>query len=653
MTVKEANRLTLGDISRQMGLNLPQERVMNEEGEETINSEYLPDLATEHPPDSQPIARKPQLKFILILMGVSAVVGLFALFMMGSGGNQQVSMPKPTPTPSYVDDKEQEIAFLKSQMSIEAQKQALAGNPTPIPTPTPTPSVATSTPTTTSAIVAPENLPTTTSPTTPPVTPAPRTVRARSSTQREPVADRANRSYSPPSSDSRGNYATPVTYRGQSLPPPRFSPVPDPRGYSRQPTYNRPLPSSVSRSLRRDTQGQSQPIAKQQQEIASLKQQQEIASLKQQISQLKENQPNNPAVTPQTAPPQPDTGTNPKPTIEPVEPVQPTTIPQTTPAEPVIPPPILAIGSRVRGRLISPLQISQSQPQGSTGQGDTHQVFVQTTEAITTTQGWQIPPGAIVAMKVGVADNGLVTGESQGVWYGNHPVNLTVGALSLSSVSDEPLIAQAIAPNSGNISRAENEAMLWGVVGQVGHTLSQPDSQISINNGGTITTATNNKPNIIGAVLDGAFNSKAEARKEEARKRRELALSRPPIWNLPAKTEVMLIANAPDSDRALISAQVPTNSFDFQSVQPPLAEQTQPVVVPEEGISEPSPSSTTAEVLDSQQLPDSLMFLETTDEVESMPPQDQNASDVDPNSEPTPVDCPDTWGNRSYPHVCE
>jgi hypothetical protein len=278
----------------------------------------------------------------------------------------------------------------------------------------------------------------------------------------------------------------------------------------------------------------------------------------------------------------------------------------------------------------------------------THQVYITTTESLTTTQGWQVPPGAIVAVKVSIAPNGLVTGESQGIWYGNHPVKLPAGALSLSSVNDDPLIAQAINPNSRAIARAENEAMLWGAVGQVGRVLSQPDTSVSINNGGVTTTSTSNKPNVVGAILDGAFNNKASSRKEEAQKRRELALSTPPIWVLPAGTEVLLVANPPSSSE--IENQVGESTVTVSnSSESPVPRSSGTTISNDSAIDQRDPLSSALKPLPNQAIesepierPELYQHLANADVVPSTP--ETRNSEM--------LDCSDTWGNRSYPHIC-
>jgi hypothetical protein len=625
MTVKEDNPLTLLDISRQMGIKLSQDEIATNESE---TSEYVPEIA-EHPPDSQPVARKPQLKFILILLGVSAVVGLFSLFMLG-GGAPQSEIASPQPTPEFVDDKDAEIAKLKSKASIEAQKQALSGNPTPQPTPTPTPSAQ---PTSTPTIAVPDN-DNSASPGTVP-TASPPIVKRSGTGGRMPVTSnpRSPRSgtpsYNPPITS---NPIPPVApnYHRRQLQPVAYSPSPNfspPSRYSQR--YPRE-PASVTRSLARSPTTSSGGKSDRRKSDLLAKQQQEIDSLKQQLSQAQQNQKVQPTVQPVPTP-------NPKPTIEPVEPAG---QPETTPPEPVIPPPILAIGSRVRGKLMNPLQISRSK-QGE--QEDTHQIFVQTIEPITTTGNWQIPEGAVIAFKVNVADSGLVTGESLGVWYGNHPVKIPAGALSLSSPTDAPLIAQTVNPYAKAIARADRETILWSTVGQVGRTLSAPDSQISINNGGSVTTATNNNPNIVGAVLDGAFNSKANSSQEKAQQMRELA-AQSSIWHLGAGTEVMLIANPPDPE--LLTAQQPTNQEYLQTAQP-LPDRDLATIPP------PQPPSVELPVAVNQPPPvDESVFEDDFDPLEDESENILRSDELTEVPVEPPDDCPDSWGNRSYPHVC-
>jgi hypothetical protein len=624
MKLGEEEKITLTDIKQQFGIDLPE---IESEDEGESGGEYIPDVASEHPGDSQPVARKPHLKFVLVLVAASAVVGFLGLLLM-SGGNQQAEIPDPQPTPALVDDKEQEIAKLKAQISMEGQKQALAGNPSPTPTPSES------------------------------STPAPRTSPAQTGDEIQPPNQTPSAKSLPSQSSRRSaapppvRYTTPVPF---SAVPVRYSapsdnrrsyPVTSPRAnYNNSPFTA--LPSIASQNRRRQSRAIASesfhPSAKQQQEIAALKQQ--LQELQAENQKLK-NQPAKSESQSNLSPaPPPSRDSQPTiPTIEPVEPTPPqANVEQVSPASPVVPLPLLAIGSRVKGQLMNALQIAQE-----ANSQTTHQVYITTTESLTTTQGWQVPPGAIVAVKVSIAPNGLVTGESQGIWYGNHPVKLPAGALSLSSVNDDPLIAQAINPNSRAIARAENEAMLWGAVGQVGRVLSQPDTSVSINNGGVTTTSTSNKPNVVGAILDGAFNNKASSRKEEAQKRRELALSTPPIWVLPAGTEVLLVANPPSSSE--IENQVGESTVTVSnSSESPVPRSSGTTISNDSAIDQRDPLSSALKPLPNQAIesepierPELYQHLANADVVPSTP--ETRNSEM--------LDCSDTWGNRSYPHIC-
>lgn len=691
MSVTNGKKLTLSDISQQMGINLSQSEIANDAiGEESNATEHTPDL-TEHPSDSQPIARKPQLKFILILLAVSGVVGLFSLFMLGGNVPSEVASP-PSPSPSpFVDDKEAEIAQLQSKLSMEDQKRALEGNSPnkPIVAPTSSPTVSPSPP----GVVPPDAVAATPNPVpSSTLPPSVRTVRPLppNTRRQEEVVTRENYNYrasgagsnasnyvatSPSvgrrtySSRSPANYPSPVSYR------------PDTSASFSQPSYRpNPTRSPTSNAVNARSRERDVILAKQQQEISALKERLAGIEAQKKVQPVSAPSPSTQEnVSTKTQSDSTSAGDSVRsvPTIEPVE--SEAVVANRTPP-PSIPIPVLAVGSRIKGTLISPLQVSQEQ--SSSNSSGIHQIFVKTSEPILTYQNWQVPAGAIVAIDATVAPNGLVTGQSQGVWYGNHPVKIPVGAMSLGSSDDDPLVAKAIEPASKAIARAENEAMLWSAVGQVGETLTQPQSQVSISNGGVVTTAVNNaKPSLIGAVLKGAFNTKAEARKQAAQSKRDAALQQAPIWQLSRGTEVTLIANAPQVDPSLIASQVLSDTVQEQSFVSPLSEEASTPIsnVPESNPEVSTESDTYINIeanslelasnaeLDSQQPPEAEpMEVAPADEnnSEKLVPKTPVSSNTEVDSqliseeEPMEVvpadenDCiDDSWGIRSYPHV--
>lgn len=582
-TSTDNKNLTLADISEQMGISLSTAARQNFD---TSLQQALPEV-NEHPEDTQPLARKPQIKFLVILILTSLLVGFFGVFLMGTGNQTQSSSPTPAPTPEFVDSKEAEIAELKSRLGLESQKEALFGDkPQPSPTPSPTPS---------QTVPLPQNLATN-----------PPSSTSISSKSREDAASRQ--------------------YSQKGLPGVSHSvPVATPSRTSSQPNiYRRGRDlGSVETAYVDSSRYRSNtiPISYKQPRYSTNRDSPYVEKTK-------------PATAPTSAPSisgtiSSDIASNsrsPTPTIEPIDSLDPASneppennaIPNEQLKETI---PMLPVGSRYKGKLASPLQMVREE---AGGESQSKRLFIVTTEPMATDRGWQIPAGAMVAMKIDIASNGLVTGQSESVWYGNHSVSLPPGALVLASPDDNPLIAKAIRPDSGKeANRAEREAMLWGSLGKIGQVLSEPDTRVTVNTGGTIATSVNNgRKNILGAVLDGAFNSRAQSKRDEAVRRREQSLLQVPIWHLPAGTEVVLIADAVDS------ALIPSVAQSYPQFQSSLGDR---VTVEEIDVPEPEMKETN---------------------IASVEPRVEEIDVPEPGMEESNC-ASDRWGNRSYPHLCK
>jgi hypothetical protein len=194
-----------------------------------------------------------------------------------------------------------------------------------------------------------------------------------------------------------------------------------------------------------------------------------------------------------------------------------------------------AIDGRATAKLFDPVTVSSNSPQIS--------VRTQLTQPIPTSSGMEIPAGAIVAMDISVASNGMVTGSSTGVWdvRTQKQLNIPAGALVVEGLKGEPLIARSIKLNDGGAQDADTQAAIWGAVGAGVDGLTRPDTNSSITTGTIVTTATSggSRDPLVNAA-GGFAKSKANSLEKEAAKRRDKLSAQAEMWHLPRNTEVII-----------------------------------------------------------------------------------------------------------------
>lgn len=222
---------------------------------------------------------------------------------------------------------------------------------------------------------------------------------------------------------------------------------------------------------------------------------------------------------------------------------QPTT-PVVPPVAPVQPPSrTLMVGTRVNAALIDPINASASNGGGNIS---TQQVSLMLNQPILGAEGWEIPAGSIVAFETNIdSKNGLVKGQSTGVWYKGQALQVEVGALSIEGTGGMPLQARAINTNSGDVANAQNSQAVWGAVGGGVDQMTRQDSTTTIGNGIAIATNTGGNRDFLTGALGGFAKAKVDSEKSNAKERAAAAAAMTPIWNLPAGTNVTVAVRPP------------------------------------------------------------------------------------------------------------
>jgi hypothetical protein len=248
---------------------------------------------------------------------------------------------------------------------------------------------------------------------------------------------------------------------------------------------------------------------------------------------------------------------------------------------------ILMVDGRVSGKLLDSIKITSS----STNTKTPFVARIYLDQAIKAINGLEIPPQSVVAMNVNVANNGLITGSSFGVWDANgHAIDVPVGALTIESKNgNAPLMAQSIKMSEGDITAANNEAAIWQAAGAGVDGITRQDSS-TIVNGTTIATATTGgNRDFLTNALGGLAKSKAKSLEKNAEARQKEAEARAPLWYLAKDTEISVSVRPP----------APTTIARSQNQQ---LSQSGYVPTPPETVDTPKPTNSTPQD-DPQQYP--------------------------------------------------
>jgi hypothetical protein len=239
---------------------------------------------------------------------------------------------------------------------------------------------------------------------------------------------------------------------------------------------------------------------------------------------------------------------------------------------------ILMVDGRSSGKLLDSIKITSS----STNTKTPFVARIYLDQAIKAINGLEIPPQSVVAMNVNVANNGLITGSSFGVWDANgHAIDVPVGALSIESKNgNAPLMAQSIKMSEGDITAANNEAAIWQAAGAGVDGITRQDNTTIVNGTTIATAATGGNRDFLTNALGGLAKSKAKSLEKNAEARQKEAEARAPLWYLAKDTEISVSVRPP----------APTTIARYQNQQPL---QSGYVPTPPETIDTPKPSNST------------------------------------------------------------
>jgi hypothetical protein len=194
-------------------------------------------------------------------------------------------------------------------------------------------------------------------------------------------------------------------------------------------------------------------------------------------------------------------------------------------------------------------------------------------------------------------------------------------------------MAKEISTGDGDLARADTNSVIWGAAAGAGKAILQSGGQTTTNTGllGTTTTQTNNgNPNVIGGVIEGAFNPLATNGQKRAQQTADRIEKRSRVSTIDVNTKVKLFVNAP------VQVQIPVSGQQVGQV----AEEQEELPPPPRLITSNSVPSSTANELPPQQMSVAPQSATQTPVTAVVPPAPAQQVAAPPQLPQTPVVVP-------------
>jgi hypothetical protein len=238
---------------------------------------------------------------------------------------------------------------------------------------------------------------------------------------------------------------------------------------------------------------------------------------------------------------------------------------------------LMAAGTNVKGHTLAPYSAGVSDKQS-----DEKVLTVVLDEPIELSKGYRLPVGTTINFVAIVRDNGSVVATSKNADINGVEITLPEGAITLAAGDNGLLMAKEISTGEGDLARADTSSSLWGGAASAGKAILQSNTQTTSQTGllGTTTQTTNGSPNIIGAVLDGAFSPLASNGQKRAQQKAEQIQKRTKLNTIDVNTKVKLFVNVPVQVQIPVSGQQVAQEVDQQEAPPPRLISSNSVQVP-------------------------------------------------------------------------
>lgn len=118
---------------------------------------------------------------------------------------------------------------------------------------------------------------------------------------------------------------------------------------------------------------------------------------------------------------------------------------------------------------------------------------------------------------------------------GEEVVSLPSDAILITREQGKPLLAEREKSGRRELARLDRHRALYGALGQVGQLLNRPHSESTTTSPYLASTSIRNgDANLVGGVLQGAFDSLAEQAQQRHQQEMQEIVNRPPLWVVPA-----------------------------------------------------------------------------------------------------------------------
>ncbi len=159
-----------------------------------------------------------------------------------------------------------------------------------------------------------------------------------------------------------------------------------------------------------------------------------------------------------------------------------------------------------------------------------------------------IPTGSLLAVEVVSVDaGGYAQMQVTSIIKDNTEYPISEGAISVLGEGGKPIIAKNFQNKGGEIAGYDLTVGLVGGLGKVGEILNQSDSTSTIQNSSIGSSSSsviqNNRRDIGGAFLQGAFGQLTNIIGNRAKQSTQEILARPNVWYIPELTKVTFIVN--------------------------------------------------------------------------------------------------------------
>ncbi|OLP17931.1 hypothetical protein BST81_12810 [Leptolyngbya sp. 'hensonii'] len=206
----------------------------------------------------------------------------------------------------------------------------------------------------------------------------------------------------------------------------------------------------------------------------------------------------------------------------------------------------LAIGTRVAGRLLTPIQREEEAIPQNSAQAAPLRLIVRLEAPLLNPSGQvALPAGTdVIAEVLSVGQSGLVTMTAISIVTEGVEYHLPAHAITIRGQQGYPLMARRLNDPGAEIAGLDTALVLFGGLSKVGELINRPQSTTLITGlGSTTTTVQNSSPDVMAALMQGGFGGLTQQLETRNQQALQSAMSRSALWLLEPGTPVEVFVN--------------------------------------------------------------------------------------------------------------